>query len=444
MLKFIRRRNYRALNHFNAYACLSTWITVAACPIYAVGADIRPHIVGNGSYRAIVIEGNIAPGDFATFIRIVRENQGQVSGVYCFSPGGDFDEAMKIGRAMRALELSSHAPMRDPSGRPSCTGSSSGVIPNPNAPENCTCASAGFFIHVGAVHRGGTFLAVHRPYTEKGKIDTIRLSEAKKAFDHLQESAKQYMTEMGVPMHIQDDVLGTPSDQMLVLDGKTVKTYFWGPLSYLEEWTRNRCGRLWESEKDRYENYSRRFLNAGSETVALSRTESIDFDGIRRRKDEQFKCELSLDKKRRIDAYERYFGRSIDSTYHNFEKWSEAAKYLGKHFYELTSEQKFDEDKFINQSSLRRSATATSPDIQLFDSESKPRVVTSIGVISPPNPSPEFVQSLVNSLEKAWGMCSGGNGTTNWRWNTNEFTANLESIPKSSEGPYLLLNIDEK
>ena len=44
------------------------------------------------------------PGDFETFIKIIRENQGQIGGVTLFSPGGNFYEAMKIGRALRTFQ----------------------------------------------------------------------------------------------------------------------------------------------------------------------------------------------------------------------------------------------------------------------------------------------------------------------------------------------------
>ncbi len=188
--------------------------------IEASAADIRPLVHGSGSYRELVIEGTIESGDFEKFVKIIRDNQGQISTVYIFSPGGDFYEAMKIGRAMRSLELSSMVPMRDSSGRPSC--GDGGFGPKPNDPKNCTCASAGFFIHIGGVHRGGTFLAVHRPYFEKGKFGKLLEEDAKKAFATLQDSARDYMLEMGIPKHIQEDVLGTPSERALILDEKTV------------------------------------------------------------------------------------------------------------------------------------------------------------------------------------------------------------------------------
>lgn len=166
---------------------------------------------------------------------------------------------MKIGRAMRALELSSYVPMRDSSGLPTCTNLGLGVTPTPEKIENCTCASACFFIHIGAIHRGGTYLAVHRPFFEKGDFGDLSQADAKKAFDLLQQSARDYMKEMGVPDHIQEDVLGTPSDKALVLDEKTIKTYFCLEIPYRHEWIRNKCGELTLAESSELESLSAKY-----------------------------------------------------------------------------------------------------------------------------------------------------------------------------------------
>lgn len=417
---------------------------LAGFSVGAMAADIRPFIHGTGSYREIVIEGNIEPGDFETFVRIVRENQGQVSAVRIFSPGGDFYEAMKIGRAMRALELGSMVPMRDPSGRPSC--SDGGFGPKPNDPKNCTCASACFFIHIGGIHRGGTFLAVHRPYFGKGKFGKLSQADAKKAFDALQDSARDYMQEMGVPKHIQEDVLGTPSERALILDEKTVKTYFWLELPYRHEWTKNRCSRLSESEAGRVESYSRRLLRARNASDAdLSKSEWADLGDLQKKQKEELDCAVSISEKSRADAYEKYFGgKPTDFGNHNFTKWSEAPKYLGKRFYELSGEEKFEEEKFANTSYLKRAATGNTPYINLSDSSLKPKVVTWINLVSTPNPSPEFTRRLVKSLEDAWGRRTGGNGTTEWLWSKKEFSAKLVHNPVSAEGPFLSLVIVEK
>lgn len=272
----------------------------------AIAANIQTIIHGSGSYRELVIEGSIEPGDFEKFIKSIRNNQGRTVTVYIFSPGGDFYEAMKIGRAMRSLELSSMVPMRDRSGTPSCGGG--GLMPKPNDPSNCTCASAGFFIHIGSVHRGGTFLAVHRPYFSKGRFGELSETEAKKEFDALQNSARDYMQAMGVPKHIQEDVLGTPSDRGLILDEKTIKTYFWGALPHRHEWVRNKCSRLSEEEAIRMEHYSARLLKPRNSPEAnFSAEELADLQGLRKKQDDELSCAVAVGDKSRLDAYEKYF-----------------------------------------------------------------------------------------------------------------------------------------
>lgn len=418
------------------------YILLALIPTeQATAADVRPFV--SGSFRAIVIEGNIERGDFETFIRIVRENQGRISTVYIFSPGGDFYEAMKIGRVMRALELGSQIPMRNSMGRPACTD---GYSPMPIDPMNCTCASACFFIHIGAIHRGGTYLAVHRPYFEKGHFGELSEVNARKAFDALQNSARNYMEEMGVPKHIQEDVLGTPSERALVLDDKTVKTYFWLELPYRHEWKRNRCTRLSDSETQRAENYSRRLLRPTSASDAeLSESESADLTSLQRKQSEERDCAVQIERQSRVTAYESYFGAEPkDYAGHAFTKWSDATKYFGKHFYELLGEERFDEEKIGGSSFLKRAATASAPAISLSDSHEKPKVVTSIGLVSTPNPSPEFTHRLAISLESAWGRRSGGNGTTEWLWDKREFSAKLKYEPVAADGPFLSLVIKAK
>ena len=157
-------------------------VALASLSIEAVAADIRPYISGDGTYREIVIEGPIKPGDFETFIKIIRENQGQISGVTLYSPGGNFYEAMKIGRALRTFQLHSQAPMRDPSGHPTCDNPFTNDNPStkPTDKKNCTCASACFFIHIGATHKGGTFLAVHRLFLKKERLEIFQKKRPRK------------------------------------------------------------------------------------------------------------------------------------------------------------------------------------------------------------------------------------------------------------------------
>lgn len=424
---------------FSLSILISFWDT-------AVAANIRPYIHGSGSYRAIVIEGEIEPGDFKAFVQIIRENQSEISDVYIFSSGGDFYEAMKIGRAIRTLELSSQVPMRGPSGQPLCKDDGLGVTPIPNNLKNCTCASACFFIHIGGVHRGGTFLAVHRPFFGKGKFGKLSQADARKAFDELQQSARDYMVEMGVPKHIQEDLLGTPSDKALILDEKIVKKHFWLKIPYRHEWIRNICGRLSVSEFAELDSYYNRLIKAGySFKVAFSSEEEDRMKALMAKKEPESKCEIEVVKQGRFDAYTKYFGtKPTDHGNHNFTKWTQAQKYLGKRFYDLLSEERFEEEKFGGTNFLERAATANAPHISLSDSQSKPKVVTWVSFTSTPNPSATFTQRLVKYLEDAWGKSSGSNGTTEWRWNKKEFSAMLELNPASANGSFLSLVIEEK
>ena len=287
-----------AIPKHGAYALLIAAHVLIGRLGIATAADIRPESAG--SLRMIAIEGTIVPGDFDTFVRIVRENQGHISGVYCFSAGGNLYEAMKIGRAMRALELSSQAPMRDEAGRPSCSLG----LSKPHDPKNCTCASAGFFVHIAATHRGGTFLAAHRPYFEKGTFSQLSLSDAHRALDGLQQSVREYMTEMGVPVHIQYEVLNTEPDHVLILNEAAIKTNLWGDLPYIREWMQDKCRMLSAAERARVEYYYRRLALSDA---GLSNAEQADLHGLDKKWDQQLKCEVSIREQRHTDAYAKYF-----------------------------------------------------------------------------------------------------------------------------------------
>lgn len=77
-------------------------LTTRASP-HAAAADFRINI--SSGYHNLAIEGVIEAGDYERFTKIAKDNQGQLAGIYIPPPGGDFLEAMKIGRAVRALEL---------------------------------------------------------------------------------------------------------------------------------------------------------------------------------------------------------------------------------------------------------------------------------------------------------------------------------------------------
>ena len=409
----------------------------------ALAADITT--TGSESLRYLIIEGQIQSGDYDRFIDQVKINQGKVGVVYLFSSGGDFYEAMKIGRAMRSLELASMAPMQsETNSLPVCSSSFDSPVPKDR--ENCICASACFFIHVGAIHRGGTHLAVHRPYFEKGTFGNLSEAAAKLAFDTLQSEAKSYMSEMDVPTQISELVLGTASDDARILNEDTVRTYLFGALPYRHEWVRNRCSVLSASENARMTAYSRRLLSSQRPALgALESSEQDDFSQLQGKQLEEISCGAKAENQSRLDAYRRFFGTSIDDvSFHDFSNWARALDYLGMRYDAVMELGQFSQEKFSNLTFLKQAATAQLPSLILSDKPTRPRVVDNITIYHS-NPSDAFISRLVDTLDGKWGVHSGGEAGSPRVWSTSEFAARLEksSIP-AADGPYISLNIQAK
>ena len=85
------------------------------------------------------VEGDIVPGDTLKLLAIYEKySSAAVSTVYLRSKGGDVDEAMKMGRLIRALRLKTEVPLRYDNRILS-------VVPAAEK-ENAVCASACFLV----------------------------------------------------------------------------------------------------------------------------------------------------------------------------------------------------------------------------------------------------------------------------------------------------------
>lgn len=285
-------------------------------------ADIWTHMAKSGRMGFVVIEGEVEPGDFKKFQSAVFDGNGKITGIYVYSSGGDFYEAMKIGIAVRELGLSSGVPMKEVDDTPFCPEDTLGVTPSPRNPKNCICASAGFFIHVAGVHRSGNYLAVHRPFFKKGRYGKLSETEAKSLYSKLQSDARSYMESMDIPLHVQEDVMSTSSDEVLVLNEDIVKKYFWGALPYRDEWLRNKCSLMSLNERIVLKKYAKRMMTFarkyGSSNISSHRdmgftdVEWNEYLKFRDKEDEEIKCKSGGEKIARKIAFEKYFDIKIN------------------------------------------------------------------------------------------------------------------------------------
>ena len=420
----------------HAFTALS--LAIVFCPS-SHAAEMR--LLVRDDYRSLIIEGPIESGDYEHFLKVVKDNQGKLTDVYLLSPGGDFVEAMKIGRALRALEMGSVVPGRNPAGQPVC-GDEYSISAVPRAPANCTAASAAFFIHVGAMERGGLYLVVHRPYFAPEQFAKLTESQAQAAFDALQRDARTYMTEMGVPPQVQEEVMGTPPDKGVVLDDKTVRNYFVGEVPYQQEWRHAKCAQLSPVETQRLDVFSAKLLATAPPKILASLTseEWAEYNSMQKKRHLEIECQRALRVQNRMAAYERFFGTApSDITNHNFSKWPGLSRYLGLTFEDVSSEERFTVgDPIGGITSLSLEATATSPAVMLLDSLTRKRYVRSAFAYQTA-PSDAFIERVRTSLTAEWGGPSSSSDTSKWVWKTKNFIGTLTLEKRGSD---LLLELE--
>jgi len=152
------------------------------------------------------------------------------------SPGGDVDEALKIGRLFRKHLILADAPWRKPDGSIWIYGLDRTA---PCRGQNCTCASACAFIWFGAVERDGT-VGLHRPYIDDPMFAGLPPAEASIRYRQMLDSVVRYLNEMEVPKSIIESMTATSSGDIRWVD--TIDEGLDRPPS-IAEWVGASCGR---------------------------------------------------------------------------------------------------------------------------------------------------------------------------------------------------------
>lgn len=229
-------------------ACLASEANSAEIRLAATPRGERP-------LPGITIEGQIEAGDYARFLALVLATKG-ANNVYLASPGGDFLESLRIGRLIRALNMTT-------------TIYFPGI--RLNDPSNRVCASACFFLFVAGVRRSyvedaldpasfDNLLGVHRPYLAREHYQAIGLGEAAKAHRWLRDTVSSYLKEMSVPNpdRYVSMIMSTDSGDIEWLPKEEVDRDLDGFVDQYDEWFRANCPRTTESQYEVFLRIGRR------------------------------------------------------------------------------------------------------------------------------------------------------------------------------------------
>ena len=223
------------MNRFAVTVCCLAF----ASDVYAAEIRLFHQRGDDPDSQKIVIEGPIQAGDYEKFLATAKEASGYVEEVFLYTPGGDFVEGMKIGRAMRALRLSARAPLTR-----ECEGEAlefllkEGFLKDA---RNCLCASAGFFMLAGAVYRSGEEIYVHRPFLQPERLAGLSGTQAGEVAGLLKRESEKYLKDMGLPQSIVDYVWSIPGKEAVRLSPDIRSKYFSLFIPEYQDWYHARC-----------------------------------------------------------------------------------------------------------------------------------------------------------------------------------------------------------
>ena len=170
------------------------------------------NVTCSGGYLA----GEISKGDYEKVATLLRANEPFLGTFSLNSPGGDVDEALRIGRLFRKYLISTWAPLTSNddagpllfplnSGNPLCSG------------QHCTCASACALIFLGGVDRLGT-VGLHRPQIIDPAFRGLSPTDASTVYRQMLGRIAAYLDEMEVPKPIIKSMIATDSGDIHWVD----------------------------------------------------------------------------------------------------------------------------------------------------------------------------------------------------------------------------------
>jgi hypothetical protein len=176
------------------------------------------------------LSGQISKGDYEKVAAFLKAHYPFMDTFRLNSPGGDVDEAIKIGRLFRKYLISTIAPIKldDIASLKAGFGVDNwGNIPSlqsslPGARvlcrgQDCTCASACALIWFGGVDRTG-MVGLHRPRIDGPEFKGLPPADASTAYRRVLDRISAYLDEMEVPKPIIESMVATSSGDIRWVD----------------------------------------------------------------------------------------------------------------------------------------------------------------------------------------------------------------------------------
>ena len=178
---------------FTAIVVAMLWLAAGTSP----GTALENLRVFRG---VLILEGKIESGDYLSVRNFLRDksNFEKISGgVFLASPGGSVLEALKIGRLIRELRLSTEAPASPP---PDRRDISAPLIRGRDLSNSrrYDCVSACFFLYVAGIYRTLNWagrLGIHQPRMEQIR-EGLTEGDIANASARVRNAIKDYMESM--------------------------------------------------------------------------------------------------------------------------------------------------------------------------------------------------------------------------------------------------------
>jgi len=191
------------------------------------------------------LHGTIVKGDYEKVAALYRANHRVLYNFALLSPGGDAEEAMKIGRLFRRYLVRAEAPAI------SKLFAHGGTVIKDlcNTNEQCECASACALIWFGAVDRFGE-VGLHRPRTTDPRFKAMPPADASVAYKRMLDEISRYLEEMEAPRAMIDAMIATSSAEIRWVNSLDHDGLEQPPS--IAEWTDASCGAVTKNESETF------------------------------------------------------------------------------------------------------------------------------------------------------------------------------------------------